>query len=162
MANQYDNDEDFDDLDEGQHDSNGPANLRKALKKAESEKKAMAEELAQIRNDLRSRAVKDTLATKGVSDKVAKFIPADVATPEQIDQWLADNADVFGFVPTERQSEKTAEQVENQRAYERISASTQNASTPNRDADLASKIAGAKSLDELNAITGNPTSRFRG
>ena len=57
---------------------------------------------------------------------------------------------------------QTTETTENQRAYQRISASTQNATSPNRDADLASKLAGAKTLEELNAITGNPQMRFRG
>ena len=37
MANQYE-DDDFDDIEETQ-DQNGPANLRKALKRAEKEKK---------------------------------------------------------------------------------------------------------------------------
>lgn len=161
MANQYNDDEDdFDDVEETVQDQDGPANLRKALKREQREKKAMAEELAQIKADLRSRAVKDTLATKGVPDKVAKFIPADVNTPEQVDAWLAENADVFGFAAPADPAQ-TEEQVENQRAYQRISATTQNASSPNRDADLAAKIAGAKSIDELNAITGNATSRFR-
>ena len=104
----------------------------------------------------------DTLATKGVSDKIAKFIPSDVNTSEQIEAWLADNADVFGFTPTEQQSAQAEEVTENQKAYQRISASTQNASTPNRDADLAQRLAGAKTLEELNAITGNSSARFRG
>jgi len=162
MANQYEDDEDdFDDVEEVVQDPNGPANLRKALKRAEREKKAMAEQLAQIQADLRSRSVKDTLANKGVPDKVAKFIPADVNTPEQIDAWLNENADVFGFSKTEEKAAQTEEVAQNQAAYQRISASTQNASNPSRDADLTQKLAGAKTLEELNAITGNPNARFR-
>ena len=88
MANQYDDDED--DLvaeETQQQDQNGPANLRKALKKAEREKKDLAEQLAKIQTDLRERSVKEVLATKGVPDKIAKFIPSDLA-PDQIDGWL--------------------------------------------------------------------------
>jgi len=158
MANQYE-DDDFDDVEETQ-DANGPANLRKALKRAEKEKKDLAEQLAVIQSDLRSRSVKDVLATKGVPDKVAKFIPGDISTPEQIDAWLSENADVFGFTKAEEAAQADEETKANVAAYQRINAATQNANTPSRDADLMSKIAGAKSIDELNALTGNPSQRF--
>ena len=96
MANQYDEDDDFD-VTEDTQDTNGPANLRKALKRAEKEKKELTEQLAAIQSDLRSRSVKEVLASKGVPDKLAKFIPSDVSTPEQVDAWLTENADIFGF-----------------------------------------------------------------
>lgn len=165
MANQYDDDLDDDfDLDDTPSqpaDTDGPANLRKALKREQREKKQLAEQLAQIQTELRSRSVKEVLETKGVPAKVAKFIPGDVSTPEQIDAWLNENADVFGFsAPAD--TAPTPEQVDNQRAYQRINAATQNASTPTRDQDVAAKLAGAKTLEELNAIVGLPNQRFRG
>jgi hypothetical protein len=158
MANQYE-DDDFDDVEETQ-DQNGPANLRKALKRAEKEKKELVEQLSAIQSDLRSRSVKEVLATKGVPDKVAKFIPGDVTTPEQIDSWLTENADVFGFSKTEEAVQANEETQANVASYQRINAATQNASTPSRDQDLAAKLAGVKSLEELNALTGNPSARF--
>ena len=159
MANQYDEDDDFDTVEETQ-DANGPANLRKALKRAEKEKKELAEQLSAIQSDLRQRSVKEVLANKGVPDKVAKFIPGDVTTPEQIDAWLTENSDVFGFQKSEETAQADEEQQANVASYQRINAATQNAASPSRDQDLLSKIAGAKSLDELNAITGNPSTRF--
>jgi len=163
MANQYEDDEDDMELEEQvQPDSNGPANLRKALKRAEKEKNELAKQLADIQSDLRNRSVKDVLATKGVPDKVAKFIPGDITTPEQIDAWLQENADVFGFSKTESDAAPISEEEQANRAsYQRINAATQNADTPSRDADLMAKLNGAKSIDELNAITGNPTQRRR-
>lgn len=158
MANQYE-DDDFDDIEETT-DQNGPANLRKALKRAEREKKEMAEQLAAIQADLRSRSVKEVLASKGVPDKVAKFIPGDVTTPEQIDSWLSENADVFGFSKSEEAVQADENTQANVAAYNRINAATQNANTPTREADLMAKLEGAKSIDELNAITGNPGTRF--
>ena len=158
MANQYE-DDDFDDIEETQ-DQNGPANLRKALKRAEKEKKDLTEQLAAIQSDLRSRSVKEVLATKGVPDKVAKFIPGDVTTPEQIDSWLTENADVFEFSKTEAAVQANEETQANVASYQRINAATQNANTPSRDQDLAAKLAGVKSLEELNALTGNPSARF--
>ena len=159
MANQYDEDDDFDTVEETQ-DQNGPANLRKALKRAEKEKKELADQLTAIQSDLRSRSVKEVLASKGVPDKVAKFIPGDISTPEQIDSWLEENSDVFGFQKTEEVAQADEETKANVASYQRINAATQNAGTPSRDQDLMSKVTGAKSLDELNALTGNPSQRF--
>jgi hypothetical protein len=100
------------------------------------------------------------LATKGVPDKVAKFIPSDVTTPEQIDSWLTENSDVFGFSKSEEAVQANEETQANVASYQRINAATQNANTPSRDQDLAAKLAGVKSLEELNALTGNPSARF--
>ena len=77
MANQYD-DDDFDLEDEAQPDPNGPANLRKALRRAEKEKKELAEQLSKIQSDLRERSVKEVLESKGVPSKVAKIGRAHV------------------------------------------------------------------------------------
>ena len=160
MANQYEDDED-DFVNEAESD-NGPANLRKALKRAEKEKKELTDQLAQIQSDLRSRSVKEVLASKGVPEKVAKFIPGDISTPEAVDAWLNENADVFGFQPAGTEPAPTSDETKaNVAAYQRINAATQNAGTPTRDQDLAAKIAGAKTLEELNALTGSPSQRFR-
>ena len=161
MANQYD-DEDDDMTTEDHVDPNGPANLRKALKRAEKEKKELAEQLAKIQTDLRDRSVKEVLEQKGVPAKIAKFIPSDVNTPEQVDAWLNENADVFGISNPEQAAQAAAEKEENRRAYQRINAATQNANTPTRDQDIAAKIAGAKTLEELNNLMGLPNKRFRG
>ena len=161
MANQYDED-DFDEIEDTQ-DTNGPANLRKALKRAEKEKKDLPEQLAAIQSDLRSRSVKDVLASKGVPDKVAKFIPSDVSTPEQVDAWLSENADVFGFAKPAESAEADDETKANVNSYQRINATTQNATTPTRDADLASKLnSNSLTKADLDAMTGNITGRFRG
>ena len=160
MANQYDDEDDDFATEETQQD--GPANLRKALKRAEKEKKELADQLAQIQSDLRSRSVKEVLANKGVPEKVAKFIPGDISTPEAVDAWLSENADVFGFQLAGQEPAPTSEETKaNVAAYQRINAASQNANTPTRDQDLAAKIAGAKTVEELNALTGSPSQRFR-
>jgi hypothetical protein len=161
MANQYEDDED-DFVNETAESDNGPANLRKALKRAEKEKKELSDQLAQIQADLRSRSVKDVLANKGVPEKVAKFIPGDISTPEAVDAWLAENADIFGFQIAGQEPAPTSEETQaNVAAYQRINAASQNANTPTRDQDLAAKIAGARTVEELNALTGSPSQRFR-
>jgi hypothetical protein len=125
--------------------------------------KELADQLAQIQSDLRSRSVKDVLANKGVPEKVAKFIPGDISTPEAVDAWLSENADVFGFQIAGQESASQSDEMKaNVAAYQRINAATQNASTPPRDQEIAAKIAGAKTVEELNALTGLPNQRFRG
>ena len=149
MANQYDDEDD--DLDTVQDTDNGPANLRKALKRAEKEKKELAEQLANIQADLRSRSVKEVLASKGVPDKIAKFIPSDVTAPEQIDAWLNEHSDVFGLSKSEDAPADEAKQ-ETKANYQRINAATQNANTPVRDADLLAKVSGTASKEELDML----------
>lgn len=153
MANQYD-DDDFDD----EVVDNGPANLRKALKRAEKERNALQEQLAAVKSNLRQRSVKDVLETKGVNPKIATFIPSDLEAPEQIAAWLDEHSDVFGYAAP--QSE-TAETSENDAAIQRIESSTNSAVTPGRDADLFNKIASASTKEELAQLMGHSTNRFR-
>jgi len=152
MANQYDDDNDDMDLeDQSQTDSSGPANLRKALKRAEKEKKELVEQLASIQADLRSRSLKEVLASKGVPDKIAKFIPSDVTAPEQIDAWLNEHSDVFGFAKPE-DAPANEEKEATKASYQRINAATQNATAPVRDADTVAKINGTNSREELDVL----------
>jgi len=153
MANQYD-DDDFDD----EVVDNGPANLRRALKKAEKERNALQEQLDSVKSNLRQRSVKDVLETKGVNPKIAAFIPSDLDAPEQIAAWLDEYSDVFGFA--QAQSE-VAETSENDAAIQRIESATNSASTPGRDADLFNKIASAATKEELAQLMGHSTNRFR-
>jgi hypothetical protein len=160
MADQYD---DEDDMDLDQQNADGPANLRKALKRAEKEKKELAEQLASIQSDLRSRSVTDVLEKKGVPSKVAKFIPGDISTPEQIDAWLSENADIFGFTASETaQPDETPKLSENAMNVQRINATTHNANTPSRNQDVAAQLAGVKTKAELDVlIFGEQTGRPR-
>lgn len=153
MANQYD-DDDFDD----EAVDNGPANLRRALKKAEKERNALQEQLDSVKSNLRQRSVKDVLETKGVNPKIAAFIPSDLDAPEQIAAWLDEYSDVFGFA--QAQSE-IVETTENDAAIQRIESSTNSAVTPARDADLFNKIASASTKEELAQLMGHSTNRFR-
>jgi hypothetical protein len=150
MANQYD-DDDNDDMDQTIDSDSGPANLRKALKRAEKEKKELSEQLASIQADLRSRSLKEVLASKGVSDKIAKFIPSDITAPEQIDAWLTENSDVFGFTKPE-DAPANEEKEATKASYQRINAATQNATAPVRDADTVAKINGTNSREELDVL----------
>lgn len=145
MANQYndyDEDDDFDIEEES-----GPANLRKALKKAERESKQLRDELSSLRSESRTRTVKDVLETKGVNPKIAAFIPADADTPEKVALWLDEYSDVFGFQTNEQSDDIVAPD-----SARRIQDSTSTASTAGRDEDIASRVASANSKEELDQL----------
>ena len=153
MANQYDYDDE--DEDTTTQEQQVPAGLRKALKRLEKENQELREANALRDSMLRERTVKDVLDSKGVPSKIAKFIPSDVATPEQVDSWLAENADVFGF-----QSQKQPDAVDEQRQqtsaqYQRINAATETAIPASNIADLTARINNPNlSKADLDAITG--------
>jgi hypothetical protein len=145
MANQYndyDEDDDFDTEEES-----GPANLRKALKKAERESKQLRDELNSLRSESRSRTVKDVLETKGVNPKIAAFIPADADTPEKVALWLDEYSDVFGY-----QTNGQSDDIVAPESARRIQESTSTATGAGRDEDLASRLASTNSKEELDQL----------
>jgi hypothetical protein len=145
-ANQYE----YEDEIEEQQD-NGPAELRKALKKAQKEREAIEAELNKMRSDMRARQVKDVLASKGVPDKLAKLIPSDVDTPEQIDSWLSEYSDVFGIQRQEEAVQPTVDE-ETVKANQRINQSTSTAQVPSGETSAHQKLLQAKSKEELDQI----------
>lgn len=152
MANQYNDFDDIEDDDNEQQD-NGPANLRKALKRAEREKQKMADELAEIRRDLRTRSLKEVLESEGVNPKIAKLMPSEVQTPEEVKAWLADYSDVFG-APKPAATGQEADDVD-VASHGRMQQAINTAQSSSKMEDLAALVANAKSRDDLDALTGN-------
>ena len=144
MANQYEYEDEYEEQD------NGPAELRKALKKAQKEREAIEAELNQMRSEMRSRSVKDVLASKGVSDKLAKLIPGDVNTPEQIDAWLNEYSDVFGIKQPESVQPTVDEETIN--ANQRINNVTSTAQNPSGEQTQHQKVMAAKTKEELDQL----------
>lgn len=145
MANQYDYDDDDDfETEEAQ----GPANLRKALKKAEREAKAMREELEALRSQQRQQSVKSVLEQKGVNPKIAALLPKDVDSPEKIDAWLSEYSDVFSALNTQSDDIEDPNREINQRIDRTIST----ASTPAREEDMMSRLTSVKNKEELDQL----------
>ena len=145
-ANQYEEDDIYEEQD------NGPAELRKALKKAQKEREAIEAELNKMRSELRARSVKDVLASKGVPDKLAKLIPSDIDTPEQIDSWLTEYSDVFGLQAKQEQPVEPTVDEETIKANQRINQSTSTAQIPSADGNAYQKLMGAKTKEELDQM----------
>lgn len=146
-ANQYDYEDDYE-----EQDSNGPAELRKALKKAQKEREALEAELNQIRKDLKSRTVKEVLESKGVPAKLAKLIPSDVDSPEQIDAWLSEYSDVFGLQQSQEEPAQPNVDEDTIRASQRINQTTSTAQTPSGGESVHQKLLAAGSKEELDQM----------
>lgn len=135
-------------LDDGDGDTDLVKNLRKALRDANKAKGELERTLADRQKSDRTRTLADVLKGKGVAEKAAKYFPADVEpTDENVEKWLDEDGDLFGFVRQEVSPEV-------QSAAERISNASANSSSGTQVMDtvaLAAEIRNAKTPEELAA-----------
>jgi hypothetical protein len=144
----YEDDDDFDMNDSGN-------DLVKQLRKAS---KAKDKELAELRAQFdglskaqRERSIKDALERRGVNQKIASFIPQDIdPTEESVSKWLEDYADVFGIELGQNQS--TNVDPADIAAYKRMTGTADAGMTPERGADVMSRLMNAGTKEELDDI----------
>jgi hypothetical protein len=146
---------DYDD-DDFETPSNDGNDLVKQLRKANKQKeKELAEIKAQFESlskAQRDRAIKDTLASRGVNSKIASFIPADIdPTEESVSKWLEDYADVFGIQQAETQATPNVDPAQ-AAAYKRMNSATQQAATPDAGADVMRRLLNANTREELDQV----------
>jgi len=125
--------------------------LRKAAKQKDKELAELRSQFENLNKAQRERAIKDTLESRGVNSKIAKFIPSDIdPTEESLSKWLDENGDVFGFqaTPTNQASVDPADIA----AYKRMNQATEQGKTPDSSDDLMQKILSAQTPDELGDI----------
>jgi hypothetical protein len=84
------------------------------------------------------------------TDKLAKLIPSDVNTPEQIDAWLNEYSDVFGIKPDESVQPAVDEETIN--ANQRINNVTSTAQNPSGEQTQHQKVMAAKTKEELDQL----------
>jgi hypothetical protein len=153
MSNNY-WDEDEDDLDtetEVQMDgSDLLKKLRKAKRNDEKRIKELTEQLEGLSKAQRERTVKEVLEQKGVNPKAQRLILKDLdeITEESVNNWLADNGDLFGLTQPEVNEEKEL----NRAALRQQDMVTQLGMTPDRADDLLNRINSAETAEELQAI----------
>ena len=153
MSNNYWDEEDDEDQDTQEYAGDGSdllKKLRKAKRADEKRIKELTEQLEGLSKVQRERTVKEVLEQKGVNPKAQRLILKDLddITEESVNNWLEDNADLFGLV----QPEVNEEQEINRAALRQQDVLTQNALTPERTDDLETKIANAQSADEILSI----------
>jgi len=144
----WDDDDNFGDA---QNQSNVMKELRKAYKEAQKQKKELQEQLQSMKNSLRERSVKDVLASKGLPEKISKFIPEDVTSAEEVEAWVSEYGDVFGIqAASEEQPAAPSPELQ---AINRIAATQQSGETYSGDPNqLDALIRAASSPEELNRV----------
>lgn len=134
--------------DENDEMNEGGKGLRAQLEAALQSKKDLETQLNEFKAKVRQSEVKSVLEAKGVNPKVAKFIGDDV---DDIDAWLTENADVFGFTVGQGTQEPNvpADVVQQTQRFQNLS---QSAVPAGKVADIQARMASATTDAELNAL----------
>jgi len=154
MSNNYWEDED-DDLDTDTDTQLDGSDLLKKLRKAkradEKRIKELTEQLEGLSKAQRERVVKEVLEKKGVNAKAARLVLKDLddVNEETVNNWLDDNADLFG-IKIDKEEPKVSEV--DKAALRQQDILTQGAMTPDREQDINARIDNAQSADELIAL----------
>jgi hypothetical protein len=123
--------------------------LRKALKAEQRKNKDLETSYGELTKAQKERILKDVLASKGVNQKIAQFIPSDIeASEDAISAWLDNNGDVFGYTPTE----KSAVNQDDINSLRKMDAVLTGAETSASSDDLMNRIAGASTEEEILSI----------
>jgi len=155
MSDNRDNyweDEDEDDTPTGafESDTDLVKKLRKALKAEQRKNKELETSYGELTKAQKERILKDVLASKGVNQKIAQFIPSDIeASEDAISAWLDNNGDVFGYTPTEKSSAVNQEDINSLRKMDAVLTGAETSASSD---DLMNRIAGASSEEEILSI----------
>jgi hypothetical protein len=153
----WDDDEDFSGA---SNDSNAMKELRKAHREAQKRNKEMAAQLESLQSSLRERSVRDILDSKNIPAKVAALVPKDITSAEDVESWLAEFGDVFGFTSQDsKQDESTPIVNPELEKWSRISSTQSSGEAYNGDNDqMSALINAATTVEELNKLLhGNST-----
>jgi len=157
MSNNINWDDEDDDIEDTDTYSNDGGDLLKKLRKAkradEKRIKELTEQLEGLSKVQRERTVKEVLEKKGVNAKAVRLILKDLddVNEESVNNWLDDNADLFGLQVSDNGQNKEQTDI-NLAALRQQDVITQNAMTPERAQDLNSKLDNAQSAEELIAL----------
>jgi hypothetical protein len=145
--------DDDDDFEGASGDSGAIKELRKAYKAAQRQNKELMEQLDSLKSSVRDRSVQDVIASRGLPSKVAKLIPKDAASAEEVEAWLDEYGEVFGIKPDSSEEQQPAAPNPDLQAMSRISAAQSSGQPYSGDADqLDALIRGAQTPEELNKI----------
>jgi hypothetical protein len=148
----WEDDEDFDLEDESRQSKNSDSDLLRQLRKElKAKTKTLSEyesKMAGLESERRQNVIKSVLESKGVSPKIAKFIPNDVEpSAEVIESWIEENADVFGLTAVKQN--QVQPDLATLRQIDAVAASAQ---SPAAMDDLMLRINDAQSMEELQNL----------
>ena len=142
-----------DDENDNASESTGMKQLRAALRAEKKRNQEIMDELTTLKTVSRERAVKDIVASKGLPEKIAKLIPADVTSPEDVENWVAEYADLFGAVAPQSNDEEHADNRADLQAWQNISATQKSGQPFDGDFDqMDARIRAAQTPEELNKV----------
>lgn len=125
--------------------------LRKAYKSKQKEIEQLRKQVEEFSAANRNSVIEGTLTANGLDARMAKFMPAEVVTADDVTAWLNENADIFGISTGDPQ--ESSEEVQ---AASRMADITSHAPAASAG-DLMSRIEAASSQEELNEVLfGNP------
>ena len=144
---------DYEDDDIETNDSNDLVKqLRKANKQKEKELADLKSQFENLSKAQRERAIKDALASRGVNQKIASFIPQDIdPTEESVSKWLSDYADVFGFETESNQATPNIDPAQ-AKQYQKKTKTVDAGNTPNGGDDIMRRLLNANSREELDEV----------
>ena len=149
MSN-YDYEDDDDDFQDSSNDL--VKQLRKANKQKEKELAELKSQFENLSKAQRERAIKDALASRGVNQKIASFIPQDIdPTEESVSKWLSDYADVFGIELEQNQSKPNVDPAQ-AAAYKRMTSTVESSAAPDATDDIYRRLMNANSREELDEV----------
>jgi len=116
------------------------------LQKQLKEKDSLIEEFTTYSHEA---SIGEILESFGLNAKIAQFIPSEVeADPDAVAEWLNEYGDAFGIEAVEEGGEASPDA----QAYEQMSDFEDGEYDPYVGQDLQSRIANAKSPDELKSL----------
>ena len=125
--------------------------LRKAAKQKDKELAELRDKFEGLSKAQRERTIKDALERRGVNQKISAFIPQDIdPTEESVSKWLEDYADVFGIELGQNQT--TNVDPADIAAYKKMTGTADAGLSPERGADVMSRLMNANSKEELDDI----------
>jgi hypothetical protein len=143
--------EDDDDFDTNESGNDLVKQLRKAAKQKDKELAELRDKFEGLSKAQRERSIKDALERRGVNTKIASFIPQDIdPTEESVSKWLEDYADVFGIDLGQNQT--TNVDPADIAAYKKMTGTADAGLSPERGADVMSRLMNANSKEELDDI----------
>lgn len=149
MAGQ--NEHDDDEFDNEADVSSLVRDLRKQLKAASKERDDAIAERDGLKGTVRERTVADVLTAKGVRPGIAKYVPSDVQSEEDVLGWLKDNAEDFG-ITLDAKSEGDKTDPAAQAAAARDRELQDRSVTPQAISDLQKLLEGAESPEQTEAL----------
>jgi len=151
MSN-YDYEDEDDDITTDSGSSNDLVKqLRKAAKQKDKELAELRDKFDGLSKAQRERSIKDALERRGVNQKISAFIPQDIdPTEESVSKWLEDYADVFGIELGQNQT--TNVDPADIAAYKKMTGTADAGLSPERGADVMSRLMNANSKEELDDI----------